>query len=398
MLTVSPSRRRSPASAPGGTVGKAVGAGERVVEYLLREFDRPERKEKSRLPTNKELARHLNVSLGTVQAALRRLAEEGRIHSRRGSGTYLLPRKRRGVVRIGISSPLERLRDWDGWISRIGGGMFGAALQRGATIEGVSRHDGPCEATIDELLAKMDRLDALILYPYTVAPHHRLLMERFEAAGKPVICIQPPEVSATANFVTTDFFGAAFALGKAWQHTGRRSIASLCNGGSTKAMVASHQMRHLGLVSGIGSALGVSVTLRSIFSDSNAEEAGYRAMRELLGSGPTPDAVFCSGDWLALGAFRALSEAGHAVPEAVSIVGASGMDLTHTACPDLTRVSNHLERVGEEAIAMIFHRLSLDGLPVPGVVLPTAFLGGATTRPEENRLLQLHPGSPEPHP
>jgi|GEM_PF-646884 len=391
MISGSESRRLPDAPAPDGELR----AGERVLHYLLTEFDRPDLKGKSRLPTNKELARQLNVSLGTVQAALRRLADEGRIHSRRGSGTYLLPRRREACVRIGISSPLERFRDPDGWMSRIGGGMFGAALLRGATIEGVSHEGSASEAMIDELLEKMDRLDGLILYPYTIASRHRFLVDRFEEAGKPVVCIQPPELSATANFVTTDFFGAAYALGKAWQGTGRGSILALSNGTGSKGMAVSHQMRHLGLVSGIGSALGVSVTLRSIFATSNAQEAGYAAVSRFLASGESADAVFCSGDWLALGAFHALNEAGLAIPEAVSIVGASGMDLGHTSCPDLTRVSNHLERVGEEAIGMIFRRLSLKALPVPGVVLPTAFLGGATTRAEENRLLQLHP---HPHP
>lgn len=56
---------------------KELRAGERVLQYLLAEFDRPQLKNGSRLPTNKELAQRLNVSLGTVQGVLRQLTREG---------------------------------------------------------------------------------------------------------------------------------------------------------------------------------------------------------------------------------------------------------------------------------------------------------------------------------
>ena len=44
-------------------------------------------------------------------------------------------------------------------------------------------------------------------------------------------------------------------------------------------------------------------------------------MRDLLASAYAPDAVFCFNDTLALGALRALHEAGLRVPEDVAVAG-----------------------------------------------------------------------------
>ena len=45
-----------------------------------------------------------------------------------------------------------------------------------------------------------------------------------------------------------------------------------------------------------------------------SEDSGERAMRELLARGPTSDAVFAASDLMAVGALRALREAGRGSP------------------------------------------------------------------------------------
>jgi DNA-binding LacI/PurR family transcriptional regulator len=77
------------------------------------------------------------------------------------------------------------------------------------------------------------------------------------------------------------------------------------------------------------------------------------------------------------------------VPEDVSVVGAGGINLAHTICPGLTRVRNNLELVGQEAVEMVIRRIRLDGISLPGVVVQASFMGGATTRADENELLEI---------
>ncbi|MBM3524740.1 MAG: FadR family transcriptional regulator [Alphaproteobacteria bacterium] len=65
-----------------------------------------------RLPTESELISRLGLSRGTIREALARLRAEGRIVSRRGSGSYLARRSPVGVVRL---SPIETVEDLLQW-------------------------------------------------------------------------------------------------------------------------------------------------------------------------------------------------------------------------------------------------------------------------------------------
>ncbi|MBI4025526.1 MAG: substrate-binding domain-containing protein [Verrucomicrobia bacterium] len=102
-----------------------------------------------------------------------------------------------------------------------------------------------------------------------------------------------------------------------------------------------------------------------------------------------PDAIYCAGDLLALGAVRALRERGLRVPKDVSVVGAAGVDLSGTLCPRLTATRQPLEQIGEELLAMLCQRIEQGGAAVTGRILPMPFTGGGTTRPEENVLLGI---------
>ena len=68
-------------------------------------------------------------------------------------------------------------------------------------------------------------------------------------------------------------------------------------------------------------------------------------MRRLLGSGAPPDAVFCFNDLLALGALRALHEAGLRVPEDVAVVGFDDIEDGRYSAPTLTTVAPDKDRI-----------------------------------------------------
>jgi len=367
-------------------------AGERVLSYLTAEFERSTFKDGERLPTNKELALRLNVSPGTVQAILQKLAKEGRISSQRGSGTYLVARLPEPAkdIRIGIGASLQKLHDPDGWISRIGGGIFQAALKQQALIEGVSNSNAQPEVMIEELMEKKSQLDALILLPYSAVSRHKQLIEAYESEGKPVVHIHPPSLIATANFTSTGFMDAAYAIARVWRRTGRKHLLFFTTMCQSQNVTISDQLRYAGLVSGWGAQGETSLTACESIGNLASQEAGYQTIKRLLASGKKiPDAVYCSGDWLALGAFQAFEEAEIRVPAEVSIVGAGGMNLSRTICPNLTRVRNDLERVGQEAVEMVVRRIRHNGIALPGVVVPASFMGGSTTSAEENKLLEI---------
>lgn len=154
----------------------------------------------------------------------------------------------------------------------------------------------------------------------------------------------------------------------------------------------SERLRLAGFLCGIGEALGSSISCRVVNAGSFREENGFMTMKKLLEEMEwKPDAVYCSGDLLALGAIKALLEHGLEIPEQVSVVGGAGIDLSETDYPKMTRMVQPLEKLGEALAQGLVNRLLMDEshpVPLPGKILPLPFCGGATTRPQETACLK----------
>ena len=76
---------------------------------------------------------------------------------------------------------------------------------------------------------------------------------------------------------------------------------------------------------------------------------GYDLVRALLRDGPTPKALLCLNDRLALGAYQALSDAGLRVPDDVSCVSFDDDEIASYVRPGLTTIALPFEKMGEVA-------------------------------------------------
>ncbi|MFC6579556.1 LacI family DNA-binding transcriptional regulator [Planomonospora parontospora] len=96
--------------------------------------------------------------------------------------------------------------------------------------------------------------------------------------------------------------------------------------------------------------------------------SGAAAMRQLLQDDPALDAVFAANDLMAVGALRALREAGRRVPDDVAVVGYDDIEAALYTDPPLTTVRSPM---GEQAAASarLLLRL-LEGGPADPVILP----------------------------
>jgi LacI family transcriptional regulator len=102
------------------------------------------------------------------------------------------------------------------------------------------------------------------------------------------------------------------------------------------------------------------------------EESGYEAMRELLGRGPPPTAVFATNDMVAYGAMRALEEAGLDIPDQVSVAGFDDDYMSRYTNPPLTTMTLPAEGIGRMAAETLL-RLIRGGHPHRGItLLPTS--------------------------
>lgn len=86
-------------------------------------------------------------------------------------------------------------------------------------------------------------------------------------------------------------------------------------------------------------------------------EEGYRHTRELLGRTRDFTAVFCFNDIAAIGAVRALRDAGLRIPEDVSVLGFDDIITAAYYEPSLTTVQQPLEEMGAKAAEVLLSRI-----------------------------------------
>lgn len=83
-------------------------------------------------------------------------------------------------------------------------------------------------------------------------------------------------------------------------------------------------------------------------------ENGYALTRELIDSGEKFTALYAISDVMAIGACRAISEAGKRVPEDYSVVGFDGLKLCNFYIPSITTLRQPVEEIAVETIRLLF--------------------------------------------
>lgn len=83
-------------------------------------------------------------------------------------------------------------------------------------------------------------------------------------------------------------------------------------------------------------------------------ENGYLTARKLVESGEQFSAVYAVADALAIGAIRALLEAGLRVPDDVSVAGYDGIDVSGYISPSLTTIRQPVEEMAKDTVKLLF--------------------------------------------
>lgn len=82
-------------------------------------------------------------------------------------------------------------------------------------------------------------------------------------------------------------------------------------------------------------------------------EGGYLAMQQLLLQAPDLTALFAQNDCMAIGAMRALREAGRRIPEDVAVVGFDDIPAAAYCYPPLTTMRQPMQEVGRVATRLL---------------------------------------------
>lgn len=90
---------------------------------------------------------------------------------------------------------------------------------------------------------------------------------------------------------------------------------------------------------------------------------GYQATRALLAAGRQFTALFAAADVMAIGAIRALRDAGLRVPEDVSVMGFDGLPLGSYLVPQLSTVRQSVELLAQRSVAILTDAIENGGPP-----------------------------------
>ncbi|MGX5655735.1 LacI family DNA-binding transcriptional regulator [Geodermatophilus nigrescens] len=182
---------------------------------------------------------------------------------------------------------------------------------------------------------RQGHVDGVVL----VSPHRDDTLPRMlDEAGVPLVLSGRPPDGRDLCYVDADNTGGARTATEHLLGSGRRRVATVTG---PQDMIAGLD-RHAGYREALEAA-GLPVDERLVAEGDFTEAGGARAMAALLERAPDLDAVFVASDPMAVGALRALREAGRTVPGDVAVVGFDDAAVAATCDPPLTTVAQPLE-------------------------------------------------------
>ncbi len=108
-------------------------------------------------------------------------------------------------------------------------------------------------------------------------------------------------------------------------------------------------------------------------------ENGYACMKRALAEKLSFTAVYAVSDSTAIGACRALIEAGKRVPQDISVAGFDGLDIARFYHPSLTTIRQPVEKMAYATIRLLFNEIK-KGSGHQQLVFPAELVTGESTR------------------
>jgi LacI family transcriptional regulator len=197
-------------------------------------------------------------------------------------------------------------------------------------------------------------------------------LDRFEAAGMPVVLVDHPHDRVAAVY-TDDVAGGRLAS----EHLlglGHRRIAFLGDFEHNHHGFTSSAMRRTGYEHALEAA-GVELDEELVWRAPHGREPATVLARRLLRSANPPTAVFAASDTQAVGVLDAAEALGVDVPGDLSVVGYDDIEVASYA--GLTTVAQPLEQSGARGAELLL--AALDGGEIGGEQIPVELVVRSTT-------------------
>ncbi len=264
-----------------------------------------------------------------------------------------------GVIGLVISSAVETLFD-DPYFGRLILGVSGGTNEGGMTLALFLFGDQADASSIISRVVTPGLVDGVIV---TATTRGNPLIDHLQGTDMPFVVVGRPDSARSTFCVDVDNRGGARAAALHLAALGRRRPALIAAPSNTNAGVD----RRNGFLEGLAEA-GLSVEDR-VGEGDWSQGSGREAMALLLAE--RPDAVFVASDRMAVGALRAIREAGLDCPRDISLVSFDGLVPPDLTMPRLSSVVQPVTEVGKRAVRLL--RSVIDGTSTTPehVVFPT---------------------------
>ncbi len=269
---------------------------------------------------------------------------------------------RSGIIGLVIPSEAHALFT-DPYYATLIQGITRATNQRNITLSLFLFHSLEEEKRTTHSVLATGLLDGLIV---TADRKGHPFISQIVGQGLPFIVIGRPDAKGAAPYVNADNERGAYLATEHLIGLGRRRIAHLCSDLNTAG-----QDRYAGYRKAL-QMYNVKFEPKLVATGNFSLESGYEGMRQVLPR--KPDAVFAASDTMALGAQRAIREAGLRMPEDIAVIGFDDLPHALHGDPQLSTIRQPIQQMGMTAVNLLLD--ILDGKaeePIP-IILPVELI------------------------
>ena len=233
-------------------------------------------------------------------------------------------------------------------------GLEAVASARGYGLLLCSSNEDPIKERQELEMLRQRQVDGIVLGSANAAGNTDLLQQLTSLGIGLVMIDRDDHPDVPCDRIVTDDEEVGRLATSHLLAQGRRAVAHV-----TGTSVVHAKRRADGYRAALKTA-GIKLKPEWIVRGGFKEADGYRAMKKLLGTTPGVDAVFCANDPSAIGAMKAIWDAGLRVPEDIAIVGAGDIALGDLLRVPLTTISWSREDQGKAAAELLLERIDRD--------------------------------------
>jgi len=105
-----------------------------------------------------------------------------------------------------------------------------------------------------------------------------------------------------------------------------------------------------------------------------SQKSAYNAMGKILDGEERPTAIFCSDDYMAIGAIERIKDEGYSVPEDFAVMGFDNIELAEYVTPSLTTIAQPMHELGKEATQLVFDIINDKKNIITNKILPVELI------------------------